>query len=91
MARSTGSPTIQVAGDAGGVVFAFEGQAGELAAVDAPVLGPAYAQAAGPQVLHLAVPHPGQVGDRRPRGCLQQPGKVLGFSVGDLAYPGLPA
>jgi len=78
-------------GDAGGVVFAFEGQAGELAAVDAAVLGPAHAQAAGPQVLDLAVPHPGQVGNRHPRGCLRQPGKMPGFRVGDLGDPGLPA
>lgn len=37
--------------DAGGVVFAFEGQACELAAVDAAVFGPAPAQAAGPKML----------------------------------------
>ena|SRR5215472_8368919 len=38
-------------GHADRVIFTFEGQAGEPAAVDAAVLGLAHAQAAGPQVL----------------------------------------
>lgn len=35
-------------GDADGVIFPFEGEAGDLAAVDAVVLGPADAQATAP-------------------------------------------
>ena len=78
-------------GHPGGAALAFEGQAGEPAAVDAAVLGAAHAQAAGPQVLDFAVSHPGQVCDGHPCGCLQQPGEVLGRIVGDRAGPRLAA